>query len=63
MEKHFFFLGFAELKRCEVKDEDDRRKGDYFQLQVLAFSFVTDACCIMLCVSDVRKCCWCVNEG
>ncbi|XP_047166834.1 LOW QUALITY PROTEIN: protein REDUCED CHLOROPLAST COVERAGE 3-like [Vigna umbellata] len=23
-----------QLKRCEVKDEDDRRKGDYFQLQV-----------------------------
>ncbi|KAH1085101.1 hypothetical protein AAZX31_07G027300 [Glycine max] len=22
------------LKRCEVKDEEDRRKGDYFQLQV-----------------------------
>ncbi|KOM27277.1 hypothetical protein LR48_Vigan406s008700 [Vigna angularis] len=23
-----------QLKRCEGKDEDDRRKGDYFQLQV-----------------------------
>ncbi|KAG5000872.1 hypothetical protein JHK87_021944 [Glycine soja] len=23
------------LKRCEVKDEEDRRKGDYFQLQVI----------------------------
>ncbi|KAK7389510.1 hypothetical protein VNO78_24617 [Psophocarpus tetragonolobus] len=23
-----------QLKRCEVKDEEDRRKGDYFQLQV-----------------------------
>ncbi|WJX42739.1 hypothetical protein P8452_29936 [Trifolium repens] len=22
------------LKKCELKDEDDRRKGDYFQLQV-----------------------------
>jgi len=59
-------LCFAELKRCEVKDEDDKRKGDYFQLQVLAFCFVTDAlilhvaCCVC---SYVRKCCWCVNEG
>ena len=49
-----------------MKDEDDKRKGDYFQLQVLAFCFVTDAlilhvaCCVC---SYVRKCCWCVNEG
>lgn len=34
------FVFLADLKRCELKEEDDRRKGDYFQLQVLVFSIL-----------------------
>ena len=30
-------VSFADLKRCELKSEDDKSKGDYFQLQVVAF--------------------------
>jgi hypothetical protein len=35
----FSSFSHADLKKCELKDEDDRRKGDHFQLQVPSFSF------------------------